>query len=98
MEGGRFVVSFDGAGAFYCYNADRSEPRGFEVAGEDGKFVAASVKNRMRNGSIGGKELIIGSDAVAAPKRLRYLGGAHRAGSIYSLDSGLPLAPFEIGD
>ena len=98
VEGGRFVVSFDGAGAFYCYNADRSEPRGFEVAGEDGKFIAASVKNRMRNGSIGGKELIIGSDAVAAPKRLRYLGGAHRAGSIYSLDSGLPLAPFEIGD
>ncbi len=96
VEGGRFTVSFSGAGSLYCYNADRSAPKGFEVAGADGKFVAAAVKNRMHNGSIGGKELVVAADAVAAPKRLRYLGGAHRAGSIYATDSALPLAPFEI--
>lgn len=98
IEAGRFVLSFEGAGAFYCYEANRSEPRGFEVAGEDGKFVAASVRNKMRNGSIRGAELLVGADGVPAPKRLRYLGGANRVGSIYSLDSGLPLAPFEIGN
>ena len=96
VEGGRFTVSFSGAGSLYCYNADRSAPKGFEVAGADGKFVAAAVKNRMHNGSIGGKELVVASDAVAAPKRLRYLGGAHRAGSIYATDSALPVAPFEV--
>ena len=93
---GCFVIAFAGADAFYCYNADRSAPKGFEVAGADGKFVAASIRNRMRNGSISGKELIVGADGVAEPKRLRYLGGAHRAGSIYSTDSALPIAPFEV--
>ncbi|MBQ8124982.1 MAG: hypothetical protein IJ173_03750 [Kiritimatiellae bacterium] len=96
VENGCFVVAFKGADAFYCYNADRSAPKGFEVAGPDGKFVAASVRNRMRNGSIHGKELMVGADGVAEPKRLRYLGGAHRAGSIYSTDSALPLVPFEV--
>ena len=97
IEEGRFVCSFDGALAWYCYNPDKSGPRGFEIAGEDGKFVAAELMNRLaKNGTVQGKDLVVAAKDVPNPCRLRYLGGAHRAGSIYSLDSGLPLAPFEI--
>ena len=85
--------------AWYCYNPDKSGPRGFEIAGEDGKFVAAELMNRLsKNGTVQGKELVVAAKDVPNPCRLRYLGGAHRAGSIYSLDSGLPPAPFEIGN
>ncbi len=96
VEGGRFTVAFSGADSFYSYNADRSAPKGFEIAGADGKFVAAAVKNRMHNGSIQGKELVVAADGVAEPKKLRYLGGAHREGSIYAAASALPITPFEI--
>ena len=43
-----------------------------------------------------GRELIVASDKVKAPKRLRYLYSKPWVGSLYAGDSGLPLGPFEV--
>ena len=43
-----------------------------------------------------GRELIVSSDKVKAPKRLRYLYSKPWVGSLYAGDSGLPLGPFEV--
>lgn len=96
VEGGKFVLTFENAQSLYCYNADRSEPKGFEVAGDDGKFFPAKVLNENANSSIKGAELIVGADEVPEPKQLRYLYSKPWIGSLYSADSALPLSPFEL--
>ena len=96
VEGDKFVMSFSNANSWYAYNADRSEAKGFEVAGKDGKFVAAKILNKGANGTLAGTELIVSAPGVKEPRRLRYLASAPWIGSLYSFDSGLPLGPFEI--
>lgn len=71
-------------------------PKGFEVAGDDGKFFPAKVLNENANSSIKGAELIVGADEVPEPKQLRYLYSKPWIGSLYSADSALPLGPFEL--
>ena len=99
IKDGRFVLSFDNATSWYVYNANfvMTVP-GFEVAGSDGKFVAAKVLNKSvdKNGTFEGHELVVAADGVTAPCRLRYLATAPYTGSLYAVDSGLPLGPFEI--
>ena len=96
VEGSSFVVAFEGAESFYSYNADKSAPEGFEIAGADGKFAAARLKNKISGGTIHGAELVVEAPGVDEPRYLRYLGGDCRTGSIYSTASALPLVPFQI--
>ena len=96
VEGGKFVMSFKNAGSWYVYNADRSPAHGFEIAGKDGRFVAAKIENKGDRGTLSGKELVVSAPGVAHPRRLRYLYSKPWTGSLYSFDSGLPLGPFEI--
>ena len=96
VEGDRFVLSFDNASAWYYYNDDRSAPKGFEIAGPDGKFKPAVVVNKSHKGNFSGKELLVKADGVAQPCALRYLYSKPWIGSLYSADSALPLGPFEL--
>ena len=100
-EEGRFVLDFNDATAWYGYLPNRAAPDGFEIAGEDGVFHPASIVNELlekgRKGKMYvGRELIVASDKVKSPKRLRYLYSKPWIGSLYSEDSGLPLGPFEV--
>ncbi len=98
---GRVVMAFNDATSWYCYNKDYTmPPKGFEVAGEDGVFHPAKVVNALvENGYKGqmfvGQELLVASDAVKKPRRIRYLFQKPWVGTLYSSDSGLPLGPFE---
>ena len=96
VEGGRFVLSFDNASAWYYYNDDRSAPKGFEIAGPDGKFKPAVVVNISLKGNFAGKELVVKAAGVAQPCAIRYLHSKPWIGSLYSSDSSLPLGPFEL--
>lgn len=99
VEDGKFVLSFENATAWYVYRENsKMDVPGFEVAGPDGKFVAAKVlnENSDRRGTLAGAELVVAAEGVDRPCRLRYLATAPYAGSLYSFDSGLPLGPFEI--
>ena len=96
VEGDKFVMTFENANSWYAYNADRSEAKGFEIAGADGKYVPAKILNKGANATLSGKELIVSAPGVKEPRRLRYLYSKPWIGSLYSFDSGLPLGPFEI--
>ena len=99
IEDGKFVLSFENAASWYVYRENfKMDVPGFEVAGPDGKFVAAKVlnKNVDRRGTLEGAELVVAVVGVDKPCRLRYLAMAPYTGALYSFDSGLPLGPFEI--
>ncbi|MBO7447554.1 hypothetical protein J6U78_04405, partial [bacterium] len=96
IEGDKFILSFDNHNWYY-YNDDRSEPKGFEIAGADGEFHPAKLLNETYNDSqLRGTQLIVSSPDVKDPKSLRYLAQPPYEGSIFSEDSNLPLPPFEI--
>lgn len=105
VEGDKFVLSFNDADGWYLYNPDWTVSNGFEVAGEDGKFVPAKIENLQvnkaqayrSNGVISGRDLVIRADGVSAPKKLRYLFSRPWFGSLYN-EAGLPLGAFHIGD
>lgn len=97
VEGDKVSLEFKGAKSFYFYNADRSQPKGFEIAGPDGAFKPAKILNKIASGgTYAGSALELKADGVAEPKRLRYLATKPWIGSLYSFDSGLPAGPFEI--
>ncbi len=96
IEGGRLVLSFNDANGWYCYNANFSGPAGFEIAGPDGKFVNANVAGVDKRGNISGSDIVLTAKGVAKPCRVRYLYSKPWIGSLYSLDSGLPLGPFQL--
>ena len=96
VEGDRFILSFDNVSAWYYYNADFSAPKGFEIAGPDGKFKPAVVVNISLKGNFAGKELVVKAAGVAQPCAIRYLPSKPWIGSLYSSDSSLPLGPFEL--
>jgi len=62
------------------------ELRGFEIAGEDGKFVPAQAK-------IDGEQVVVSSEAVAKPQAVRYSWAAFPEGNLYNAE-GLPAVPF----
>ena len=96
VEGDKFILSFNDAQKWYVYNNDRSRAKGFEIAGPDGKFVPAQLRNKGDGFTLTGSELIVSAAGVTTPRRLRYLASSPWAGSLYSFDSGLPVGPFEI--
>lgn len=106
VDGRRFVLSFKDVRTWRCYADDWSVDVGFEIAGEDGVFHSAWIENMNESarhpeqyktdGRIVGRELIVVSDEVASPRRLRYLANAPWKGRLYN-EVNLPLAAFEIG-
>ena len=64
--------------------------QGFEVAGEDGRFVAASAR-------IEGKTVVVASTKVAAPRFVRYGWASAPTINLYNSE-GLPASPFTSED
>ena len=105
-DGNKFVLSFDDAEGWYVYNPDRSVNVGFEVCGTDGVWKAAKIVNLVENkdrngkpqwnGPVKGKDLIIASDEVKNPVKLRYLHSSPWFGALYN-DVCLPLGAFAVG-
>lgn len=97
IEGNKFVLSFNDVKSWYIYNENRSLDNGFEIAGADGKFVKAVIANTDKLGTIKGKELVVYSDEVKEPVKLRYLYSKPWFGSLYN-EVNLPLGAFHIGE
>ena len=105
IDGDKFFLSFNDADGWYVYNPDRSLTVGFEVCGADGVWKPAKIVNfvesKNRNGKpqwlgpVDGKDLIVASDEVKEPVKLRYLHSAPWFGSLYN-DACLPLGAFAI--
>ena len=105
LDGGRFVMTFDDAEGWYVYNPDLSPKVGFEVCGADGVWKPAQLVNLVaskgRNGKpyysgeVKGRDLIVASDAVKEPVKLRYLHSSPWFGALYN-DACLPLGAFAI--
>ena len=89
-------MKFDHATGWYVYAPDRSVEPAFEVAGEDGEWKPAKLQNVDENGIVKGSELVVRSDAVPAPVKVRYLVKPRTMGSVYS-QAALPLGVFETG-
>ena len=60
------------------------------------KFTKYLIEKGRKGKMYEGRELIVASDKVKTPKRLRYLYSKPWIGSLYSEDSVLPLDPFEV--
>ena len=105
IDGDSFVLSFDDADGWYVYNPDRSLTVGFEVCGSDGVWKPAGIVNFLerkassgkvqRLGPVDGKDLVVRSNEVAKPTKLRYLHSAPWFGALYN-DACLPLGAFAI--
>ncbi len=105
IKDGAFVLSFNDADGWYVYNPDHSVEVGFEVCGADGVWKPAKIRNLREDkdrkgkpkfdGPIKGRDLIVGSDEVKEPVKLRYLHSKPWFGALYS-DAALPLGAFEI--
>ena len=111
LDGGKFVMSFNDVGKWSLYDPDWSYHRdpgktklmGFEVAGADGVWHPAEIGNLRKlnakhteyRGQIDGKELVVYSDKVSAPKALRYLYSHPWFGRLHN-EAGLPLGAFKI--
>ncbi len=89
-EGAKVVLSFNEvAGGWRPF--DVAEPRGFTIAGADGKFVTARAAVR-KDGTIE-----VWSDGVTEPVAVRYAWADNPACNMYS-GAGLPLTPFRTDD
>lgn len=100
-------LKFNDANGFYAYDPAWGVDYGFEVQGEDENgpwqkaFVANANKGARkdvfweRNGRIDGDKLVIRSQEVKNPRKVRYLYQKPWVGKIYSKNSGLPVGPFE---
>jgi sialate O-acetylesterase len=86
-ENGALRVWFDHAGAL---TAKGGAPKGFEVAGEDRKFVPAEAR-------IDGATVVVSSAAVAAPVYVRYAWADNPECNLYNAE-GLPASPFRSGE
>lgn len=95
IKGGDFVLSFRNAKSWYVYAKDHSLDCGFEVAGADGKFAPAKIRNIEGNGIVSGDKLTVGADSVKEPKHLRFLFSQPWTGSLYN-EVCLPAGAFHI--
>ena len=78
--------------------------QGFSIRGSDGKWHFAKVVNyrteKGRNGKrsdtdyIDGSDIVLASDKVPAPVKVRYMGQPRTTGTLYN-EASLPLGPFE---
>ena len=100
---GKATLVFDHAKDWYVYAKDRSNAPAFELAGEDGAWQPAMIVNyrSKKDGGmdgnsyfIDGPEIVLASDKVAAPVKVRYMGKNRTSGTLYN-EASLPLGPFE---
>ena len=99
---GTLKVAFDHAESLYVYHPDFKQSAPFEVAGTNGVWQAADIVNYRQKPKTGWADtfvidvpyVILRSEKVAAPVKVRYMGQARTAGTLYNQAS-LPLGPFE---
>ena len=104
FKDGKVTVSFDNVKWWYVYATNHARNPAFELAGEDGVWHAAKIENFRkktdRKGEevdtpfIDGPDIILASEAVSAPIKVRYMGKARTSGTLYN-ETSLPLGPFE---
>ncbi len=94
---GEFEIEFSDARRLYVYDPDWKQLKGFEIAGADGRFREAKVMNKVDpEGQVHGGTLRVAAEGVDKPRRLRYLYRHPYRGALYSVDSALPVGPFEL--
>jgi sialate O-acetylesterase len=101
---GKATLHFDHVKSWYVYAPDRSRNPAFELAGEDGEWQPAKVANyRQQKGNDGkeydtdyidGADIVLQSEKVANPVKVRYMGRSRTSGTMYN-EASLPLGPFE---
>ena len=100
------VLSFCNAKSLYLYNRDFSASNGFELAGIDGKWKPASIRNliveksqggakAMYPGQIVGTTVRLSADGVERPVKVRYLHARPWIGNLYN-EVNLPLGAFQM--
>ena len=106
IDGNKFVLSFNDAEGWYVYNHAKGDSGvGFELAGTNGVWKAAKIVNLVeskdrngklqRLGPVKGTKLIVESEEVKEPVKLRYLHSRPWFGALYN-DACLPLGAFAI--
>ena len=93
LVGGAVSMKFKHAKGWYVYSPDRSVTPAFEVAGADGEWKPAQLQNVEKSGNVKGEELVVKSNEVQAPVKVRYLVRPRTMGTVFSQVS-LPLGPF----
>ncbi|MCR4872014.1 MAG: sialate O-acetylesterase [Bacteroidales bacterium] len=101
---GKATLKFDNVKDWYVYAPNRAREPAFELAGDDGQWQPAKVANyRQGKGKDGkpcdtdyidGDTIVLSSDKVPAPKKVRYMGRNRTSGTLYN-EASLPLGPFE---
>ena len=90
---GKATLHFDHVKSWYVYAPDRSRNPAFELAGEDGEWQPAKVVN-FREDYIDEPDIVLQSEKVANPLKVRYMGRPRTSGTMYN-EASLPLGPFE---
>jgi len=93
-----------GGGTRYRDMKGGSRNPAFELAGADGKWQPAKIENYRKDAGQGGtevdtdyidsSEIVLSSEAVPEPVKVRYMGKPRTAGTLYN-EVSLPLGPFE---
>ena len=101
---GKATLAFDNVKDWYVYAQDFSRKPAFELAGADGKWQEAKVLNYRKHKDndgkesdtdyIDGAEIVLSSEGVPEPVKVRYMGKPRTFGSLYN-EASLPLGPFE---
>jgi sialate O-acetylesterase len=81
---GKATIAFDHLGGGLAMKGDKLE--GFEIAGEDGKFVLADAQ-------LDGDTVVVSSESVSVPTQVRYDWASFPYGNLYNEES-LPAVPF----
>lgn len=101
---GQAKLAFDHVKSWYVYAPKHSRAAAFELAGADGVWQSAKIVNfrqgkdrRGKDGDtdfIDGSEIVLVSEKVAEPVKVRYLGAPRTSGTLYN-EASLPLGAFE---
>jgi len=91
IEGNKIAISFSNIGSGLLTKDKRGYLLGFDIAGEDKKFVPAKA-------FIQGDEVVVFQDGIAAPVAVRYNWADYAGeGNLYNKE-GFPAAPFRTDD
>jgi sialate O-acetylesterase len=85
VDGHQANVTFDHVGGGLQAKGG-GDLKGFEIAGADGKFVAAKAE-------VDGEQVVVSSEEVSEPTQVRYAWAAFPDGNLYNAE-GLPAVPF----
>lgn len=91
IKGNKVVLTFENVGSSGLYTFDVNEPVGFQIAGEDQKFVWADAK------LVGKDKIEVWNPDVANPVAVRYAWATNPVANVESRE-GLPLTPFRTDD